>query len=262
MKLYIADPKCGHIILGVSHDSQYRKFLQDIGIDPDSYDRLTLLQGCNGGSTADTLSSQKTLVLKTVFALGSADAPSPVVKPGSADLQFDRTVPSPAIAQQQANARPTTDKSVQIPDFQPRIFRIWNQSAGKLCDRVPNVSPYDRFITYLRHAKLCRKFYLWGTCKGHIGGGGDLCHNHPPLNDHQSDCLLFLARARPCDTVSLGGECHEQQCFHRHDQHNTAHEGESLATARPERGSKRTMDDRLETSDPRRVRHHEPQSGR
>lgn len=263
MKLYVADPKCEHIILGVPHASQYRKSLQDLGIDPDSCDRLTLLQGCLGGPSARTTSSQKTLVLDTVFASGPLDAPSPVVKLGSPNLQFDRTMPNQDITGQRANARPITDKPVQIAGFQPRIFRVWHRTlAGKLSDRVPNVSPNDPVIAYLRGAKLCRKLYLRGTCNGHAVDREDLDHDHPRLNNHQSECLLLLARELRCNTVNEGGECRDWQCIYRHDQHGGAHEGESLDATGRERGLKRTMDDRLEKPDPRRARYQDPRSGR
>lgn len=60
---------------------------------------------------------------------------------------------------------------------------------------------------YLRGAKVRRKLCLLGVCNGHAVDREDLDHGHPRLNDHQSDCLLFLAREYRCNTVVEGGEC-------------------------------------------------------
>ena len=232
-----------------------------MNVDPDSFDRLTLLHGCLGGPFAGTLSSRKCLVLDTVFVSGPIDASCPVVKPGSPKLQADHTVPKSDTTRQQANSRPTQDHPLQIPGFQPRVHRVWDRASGKLCDRVPKVSPNDPVIAYLRGAKLCRKLYLLGICNGHVDRE-DLNHNHPRLNDHQSECLLFIAREHRCITAVDNGVCHEPQCVYKHDQHSGAHEGESLDAAGRERGTKRMMDDRVEKPDPRRVRYQGPRSGR
>lgn len=247
----MGDSRCVHIILGVKHKSRYRESLQHCGIDLASFDRLTLLRGGFEGPSINGIGPKRSLVLDTVLSCRVEDPTSPSTKKTSPDLQHAPKGPSKASPERRENTRPTSSKPLQNPTFRERAIRYQDSKTGKIHDRELNIAANDPFILYLLGANLCRKFYLRGMCDGCLDPNRN--HNHPPLNDHQFDCLLLLARQNACRKIRNGEECNSRRCIYGHDQH--------IGTAGPARGSKRPMDDRVEKSDPRRVRHYESQNG-
>jgi len=248
----VGDSRCEHIILGVKHKSRYRESLQHSGIDIASFDRVTLLRGLSEGPSSNGTGPKRSLVLDTLLSRKSDDPMTPSTRRASPDLQHAPRGPSAASPDRIDHTRPTPNKPMQNPTFRERAIRCQDSKTGKIRDRELNVAPNDPFVAYLRGANLCLKFYLRGMCDGCLDPNRN--HNHQPLNDHQFDCLLLLARQNPCRNTRKGEECNSRRCIHGHDQ--------QTGTAGPERGSKRTMDDRVEMSDPRRVRHHDSRSGR
>lgn len=252
MQFYVGDSRCEHIILGVKHNSRYRESLQHSGIDPASFDRLTLLRGLAEGSSINRTCPKRSLVLDTVLSCRFDDSTSPPTKVSSPDLQHAPRGPSKVLPNRVGHTRLTSLKPLQNPAFRERAIRYQDTITGKIHDRELKIAPDDPSVMYLQGANLCPSFYLRGLCDGCWDPNRN--HNHPPLDDHQFDCLLLMARQNPCRNTRNGEECNSKRCMYGYDQQS--------GTAGPERGTKRTMDGRVETSDPRRIRHHESRSGR
>jgi len=248
----VGDSRCEHIILGVKHKSRYRESLQHSGIDLASFDRLTLLRGLSEGLTINGTGPKRSLILDTLLSRRFDDPTSPLIKKASPDLQHAPRGPSAASPNRKDHTRRTPRKLMQNPTFRERAIRDQDPITGKIHDRELKIAPNDPFVIYLQGANLCPNFYLRGMCDGCSDPNRN--HNHQPLNDHQFDCLLLMARQRACRNTRNGEECNSRRCIYGHDQQR--------GTAGHERGSKRTMDDPVENSDPRRVRHYDPQSGR
>ncbi|KAJ9133588.1 CCCH zinc finger dna binding protein [Pleurostoma richardsiae] len=221
---------CKQILLGISHDSGYASFLDEILRDERTRRRVFILEGfptvrelkATGLEIlnyTDTLFRSEKLIDKTqrnqtpptsVFApLAAISHMSPL--PGSAPPSYSAVIgnasPSPQISLPIPPVSVSTTAQVQA---RPKPSPVWNPgSRGLDPPLVVNQAVLDT-IKKRKENKLCNNHYLRGPCTK-----GDSCcfdHKYKPSAEEKV-AIAFLARLNPCTS---GQDCEVKDCIYGH----------------------------------------------
>lgn len=229
-------------MLGVSHDSGYASFLDEILRDEASRERVTIVEGVpthrdlvatnlnimnlNADlfrvdklvdrrlSDAMPLMTPLTITPPATVA-GMSPLPPPSATPVSA-ISNGATQSSYATAIK--TATPPPQITLPIPPKQARasVMRrekppAWNPGQRGLDDPLEvNQSALDNIKKRKDNSKLCNNHYLRGPC-----AKGDSCcfeHKYRP-NEAEKTAIAFLARLNPCTS---GQDCEVEDCIYGH----------------------------------------------
>lgn len=248
-KLYLGNPQCQQILLGVSHDNGYATLLEEHASNEARSSRITLLEGVPfARELGDLKRSFRTTNFPGLFRSSkidirrinpSAPATSSPFQPATTKIPSPTTTlakpvvasyagaaiarpansatPPPANGKSRSNShsevvlRNRLGQRVSNGGAYVSSFRLTVIEVLTRSGQVDSVIEADRALTYrVKELKLCNNHYLQGFCNG-----GKLCkhrHDYQPTAEERN-ALRFVARLSPCWS---GLSCNDPKCVSGH----------------------------------------------
>ncbi|OTB04828.1 hypothetical protein M426DRAFT_261455 [Hypoxylon sp. CI-4A] len=226
-KYHLRNFNCKHVLLGISHESEYAPFLDEIVNNEETKERITILEGVPtvreivatgiGTTRFDGIFCREKLNTKSPSPLGRTPQLTPAPTPTPTPSNLASGISYAAVTQ--AAASPPPKITLPIPLKKPAPVRPtkpapapeWNPGPRGL-DIPITINPvvYDRLKRRKETEKLCNNHFLRGPCTK--GKECTFVHDYKP-NKEEKNVIAFFARLNPC---AKGQDCEAENCIYGH----------------------------------------------
>ncbi|KAH8819215.1 C-x8-C-x5-C-x3-H type zinc finger protein-like protein [Xylogone sp. PMI_703] len=204
---------CKQILLGISHDSGYAPFIDDMARQED-HCPVTIIEGIPTVRELTATGLPVVNVAKNLFRSEKlTDRASSITGPASSTWAGVSSIPTPTLnkpAVISVRSSPTPAKATPVKAT-PNVVPNWNPGPRGL-DPPININAAIAALPELKKKtpnKLCNLWYLRNECKNF---NCQFDHDYKPT-DEELEALAYLNRCHPC---SNGQDCLLDTCIYGH----------------------------------------------